>query len=86
MICADIVMAANDDSSLLDDPQTPSVTRARSQSKTAAADKAMSRDDMLRQELANVRKVNEAIEGVLKSLDKTKANMKVRKSCRLSLR
>lgn len=31
----------------------------------------------LRQELASVRKVNEAIEGVLSSLDKAKSNMKV---------
>ena len=69
-----------DDDSLLDDPQTPSVSRARSQSKSVAPDanKTMSRDDMLRQELANVRKVNETIEGVLRSLDRTKSNMKVR--------
>lgn len=35
------------------------------------------REDILRQELTNVRKVNEAIEGVIQSLDKAKQNMKV---------
>lgn len=38
------------------------------------------RDQSLRQELASVRKVNEAIEGVLASLEKAKTNMKARSS------
>lgn len=35
------------------------------------------RDQTLRQELTNVRKVNETIEGVIENLNKAKTNMKV---------
>ena len=37
-----------------------------------------SHDDALRQELVNVKKVNEAVEGVIQSLERAKENMKVK--------
>lgn len=74
-------MSNNDDLSLLDEEQSPSEVRARPQSRNAnqsvpsAAQK--SQEESLQQELASVKKVNEAIEGVLASLEKAKSNMKV---------
>jgi len=76
-------MASNDDSFQLETGQSPSKVRSRPQSRGAnhgtsgntEADK--SREEALRQELASVKKVNETIEGVLHSLEKAKANMKV---------
>ncbi|KAK5088802.1 hypothetical protein LTR05_003024 [Lithohypha guttulata] len=60
------------------DEQSPARTQQRSQHRdvkvSPEAEKA--REDALRQELASVRKVNQAIEGVLESLQKAKANMK----------
>ena len=50
--------------------------RSNSISKPAQVDQE-SRDESLRQELANVRKVNETIEGVIQSLERAKTNMKV---------
>lgn len=79
-------MSTNDDFSLLDDEQSPSKTNARTHSKGASygtqssktsAEAEKAHEDALRQELASVRKVNEAIEGVLESLQKAKSNMKV---------
>lgn len=75
-------MANNDNFSLLEDEQSPSEVRARPHSRNANqnmpnAEAQKSQEESLRQELANVKKVNEAIEGVLASLDKAKANMKV---------
>lgn len=40
-------------------------------------EKQESKDDALRKELVSVRKVNEAIEGVIQSLDKAKTSMSV---------
>lgn len=81
-------MASNDDSFQLEAEQSPSRVKSRPPSRganhgpgpsgtqsTSNSDK--SRDEALRQELASVKKVNEAIEGVLQSLEKAKANMKV---------
>lgn len=86
-LCAELLdfalsMANNDDFSLLEDEQSPSEVRARPQSRNAnqnasSAEAQKSHEESLRQELASVKKVNEAIEGVLASLEKAKANMKV---------
>lgn len=75
-------MSQNDDLSLLDSDQSPSDLRSRTQGRTvpqnvSSAEAQKSQEESLRQELANVKRVNEAIEGVLASLDKAKANMKV---------
>ena len=79
-----VEMSANDESFIFEEEQSPSKARPRPQSRgpgqtgsklSPEAQKA--RDDALRQELASVRKVNEAIEGVLASLQKAKTNMKV---------
>lgn len=77
-------MANIDDISLLEDDQSPPQIKARQQSRNAnlghnvsSSEAQRSREDALRQELASVKNVNEAIEGVLASLEKAKANMKV---------
>jgi len=79
-------MASNDDSFQLDIEQSPSRAKSRPQSRGAnhatsdsksKQEAEKSREEALRQELASVKKVNEAIEGVLQSLEKAKANMKV---------
>ena len=76
-------MANNDDFSLLEDEQAPSEVRARPLNRHASqsissSEAQKSREESLRQELASVKKVNEAIEGLLASLEKAKVNMKVR--------
>jgi len=82
-------MPLHDDAFRSEAEQSPSRVKNRPQSSRGAnhghgtsgskspseADK--SREEALRQELASVKKVNEAIEGVLQSLEKAKANMKV---------
>lgn len=79
-------MSADDDFSLvLDDEPSPSKVKTQSHSRNASRSRnakkspeaEKTREDVLRQELASVRKVNEAIEGVLGSLQKAKSNMKV---------
>lgn len=86
-------MESNDESSPLENEQSPSKVKSmgRAQSKGAShgvsgtksdTEGDKSRDEALRQELASVKKVNEAIEAVLGSLEKTRANMKVRKATR----
>lgn len=80
-------MASNDDDddfSLMVDEPSPSTSKARSQSRNAHhgasssnTEADQSREESLRHELANVKKVNEAIEGVLQSLEKAKVNLKV---------
>lgn len=78
-------MAANDDDfSIVIDDHTPSTSKARPQSRNANhevshsnVEAEKSREESLRQELAGVKKVNESIEGLLQSLEKAKANMKV---------
>ena len=75
------------DESLWDSPVKP-VAKARNDVNSANAKSAsasrpayeeqQSHEQNLRQELANVRKVNEAIEGVIESLGRAKGNMKVR--------
>ena len=79
-------MSADDDFSLMiDDEPSPSKVKARPQSRNASRGRdtkkspeaEKTREEVLRQELASVRKVNEAIEGILESLQKAKANMKV---------
>ena len=71
------------DESLWDSPAKPAPTSNKQQSGNAAQsskpthENQEGRDQALRQELANVRKVNETIEGVIQSLDKAKTNMKV---------
>jgi len=78
-------MAANDDDfSIVIDEHTPSTSKARPQSKNANHELShsnieaeKSREESLREELASVKKVNESIEGLLQSLEKAKANMKV---------
>ena len=81
-------MTSNDDSFQLDTEQSPSRAKSRPQSRGAnhgtsdsksKQEAEQSREEALRQELASVKKVNEAIEGVLQSLEKPKANMKVGK-------
>lgn len=73
--------------SLLDSPAKKSSSRdAPSHSRQASTQQTgrsgtLSKEQHeanLRQELANVRKVNEAIEGVVESLEKARNNMKVR--------
>lgn len=79
-------MASNEDPFRLEDEQSPSRVKSRPQSRgpnhgtsgsKSASEAEKSREEALRQELASVKKVNEAIEGVLQSLEKAKANMKV---------
>lgn len=79
-------MTSNDDFLQLDAEQSPSRAKSRQQSRGAnhgtsdsksKQEAEQSREEALRQELASVKKVNEAIEGVLQSLEKAKANMKV---------
>ena len=71
------------DESLWDSPAKPAPKSSRQQSgKTSQTAKPNhedqeAKDRALRQELANVRKVNETIEGVIQSVDKAKTNMKV---------
>lgn len=84
-------MSNDDDLSMLEDEQSPSEVRVRPQSRHAnqdlsSAEAQKSREEGLRQELASVKKVNEAIEGVLASLDKAKSNMKVQINSSLHLR
>lgn len=79
-------MSTDDDFSLvLDEEPSPSKVRAQPQSKNASRgpnvkkspEVEQTREDVLRRELASVKNVNAAIEGVLESLQKAKANMKV---------
>lgn len=82
-------MADMDDSLLDNEPaypaDSPTATRSRPQSKhngpssssRTPAEANTAREESLRQELASVKKVNQAIEGVLESLTKAKTNMKV---------
>lgn len=74
-------MSGEDELSLLDDLESPSKAKIRPQSRNAnpASSKQpdKTREDTLRQELANVKKVNETIEGLLTSLQKAQSNMKV---------
>lgn len=77
------------DDSLLDSPVQPTQKPKEQASKAAHSFKQSygnkeSRDAALRQELANVRKVNETIEGVIESLDKAKTNMTVGNLLRMS--
>jgi hypothetical protein len=70
------------DDSLLDSPVKPAPKSKGQASRPVHAPKPNyedneTRDAALRQELANVRKVNETIEGVIQSLDKAKTNMNV---------
>jgi hypothetical protein len=71
------------DESLWDSPAKPAPKSSKLQSgKTLQTAKPShedqeAKDQALRQELANVRKVNETIEGVIQTLDKAKTNMKV---------
>lgn len=71
------------DESLWDSPAKPAPTTNKQQSGNPAQslkpthEDQEGRDQALRQELANVRKVNETIEGVIQSLDKAKTNMRV---------
>ena len=72
------------DESLWDSPARPAPMADKQQSGKMAPSAKPTHDDQdaqnqaLRQELANVRKVNETIEGVIQSLDKAKTDMKVR--------
>ena len=72
-------MAAYEDDSLLDETAThnASAPATPAHGQQNSAEDAATREANLRQELASVRKVNEAIEGVIESLNKAKANMKV---------
>ena len=81
---AGVEMSTNDESLTFEEEQSPSKARPRPQSRgpgqtgsKLSPEVQKARDDVLRQELASVRKVNEAIEGVLASLQKAKTNMKV---------
>jgi hypothetical protein len=71
------------DDSLLESPVKPAQKPKEQASKAAHSSKpkyedSETRDAVLRQELANVRKVNETIEGVIQSLGKATTNMNVR--------
>lgn len=72
-------MATNDNARGLDlGNATPAQTRAHPQGKHASRsvdEDSNAQEAALRQELADVRKVNEAIEGVVESLRKAKQNM-----------
>lgn len=78
-------MSGQDDMSLLEDLESPSKVKARSQSRSAnnassaktSQESGKTHEDALRQELGHVKKVNETIEGLLTSLQKAQANMKV---------
>lgn len=70
------------DESLWDSPVKPTPKSKDQSSRAAQSGRPENedqevRDQALRQELANVRKVNETIEGVLHSLDGAKKNMGV---------
>ena len=71
------------DDSLWDSPAKPAPKSKKQHSGKVAQQPKPSygdqetRDQALRQELANVRKVNETIEDVIHSLDKAKTNVKV---------
>ena len=75
------------DESLWDSPVKPAQKANKAQlSKTAQTSKPKyedqeARDQALRRELADVRRVNETIEGVIQSLEKAKTNMKVCERC-----
>lgn len=68
----------NDESSLWDSPVKPGQGKIQSTYEQQEA-----REQELRRELESVRRVNEAIEGVIESLRKAKDNIKVA-SCRLN--
>ncbi len=71
------------DESLWDSPAKSAPESEQQQSgKTAQSSKLSyedqeTKDKALRQELANVHRVNETVEGVLQSLDKARTNMRV---------
>lgn len=68
----------NEDSKIngLEDPAS-GAGRSHSRSGDSKFEKQASKDELLRNELESVRKVNDAIEGVIESLDKAKSSMSV---------
>lgn len=64
------------DESLWESPSRPDANGKQSTTKPTYQEQQQ-RDEILRQEVQNVRQVNEAIEGVILSLRKAKENMKV---------
>ena len=65
------------DESLWDSPSKHEGTGKQSNAAKPTYQEQQKRDEELRQELESIRQVNEAIEGVVQSLQKAKQNMKV---------
>ena len=60
-----------------DQTQSPKATSKQPTTTRPTYQEQQAREESLRQELESVRRVNEAIEGVIQSLAKAKDNMKV---------
>jgi hypothetical protein len=68
-----------------DRSQNPQAANNKSNFGRPTLQEQQEQDETLRRELDSVRKVNQAIEGVIESLGKAKDNMKVRKQERVSI-
>lgn len=62
--------------SKIDRPRTPATSKQSSDSDTTE-ERAEAREKALRRELEGVRNINEAIEGVIRTLERAKGNMQV---------